>query len=96
MASAANSQVWWLFSYGLEMPFGQPDILSLWSVTEIAQTAEMSMLKNTSAFRAKGCYLHLIVESCIVVPPFSCKMELPAMLRKRQRIGHKGLAKEGI
>ena len=58
--------------------FGQLDILSLWPVMQ------MSMLKNTLAFWPKGCCLHLIVESCIVVPPFSCKMELPAILRKSQ------------
>ena len=36
------------------VPFGQLDVLSLWSVTE------MSMLKNTWAFLTKGCCLHFI------------------------------------
>ena len=44
------------------VPFGQLNVLSLWSVTE------MPMLKNRiSAFWTKGCCLHFIVESCIVV-----------------------------
>ena len=63
------------------VPFGQLDILSLWSATET------SMLKNTSAFWIKDCCLHSIDENCVIVPPFSCKMELLAILQKRQRIG---------
>ena len=63
------------------VPFGQLDILSLWPVIV------MSMLKNASAFWTKGCCLHLTVESCVVVTPFSCNMELPVILRKRQRVG---------
>ena len=39
------------------VPFGQLDVLNMWSVTET------SMLKNTSAFWTKGCCLHFIVES---------------------------------
>ena len=42
--------------------------------------------ENTSTFWTKDCYLHFIVESCVIVAPFSCKMELLAILQKRQRI----------
>ena len=69
------------------VPFGYLDILGLWSVVE------MSMLKNTSVFGSKGCCLYLVVESCVVIVPFSCKMELPAILQKRQK---DWLKKEGI
>ena len=47
---------------------------------------------NISAFWTKGCCLHFIVASCIIVPSFSCKIELSAILQKTKD----WLEKEGI
>ena len=62
---------------------------AIWTAecSELVVCDEMSMLKNTSTFGTKSCCLHFIVESGVVVPSFSCKMELPAIPWKRQRIG---------